>query len=495
MRTDRQARCAIALLALATLGAAAFAQEFGFDARLGNIQFPWTSTTAITDSVFPSTNYFWGGDAWIDAPLGEDASLRFSYERDPVLRNLAIGAVQFERGIASISVGPLVGFLNSAETPFSAGMSAALRLQWPGVAYVSVRSDGGTAISLLQSDADPQARTEFAVGFYVPHAIISGVIKASRFNELDASGNRVTDSLTSYAMTFDVFKKNIPYTALFSIGYDLRSKYYAATATTDSLGAIMLGVDASAQATKDIKVTGGISTGAYVFGLDALAGKGPASSDFLFDAKLGMVVQFEAIKALLQHPTKEAEKVEKEPEAAPVENAKESDKPAAAPEESPKALNPKFSITSGTGLYYDAYPLSGTAPDLLAVLYNLRGGLWADLMLPLKGSLSIGPELGLYYIAGSSGGVTSNLFDLPANAKLGYSLGAVRIEGFGGFFNSITAPTSSVADFAFGLDAGARVRFEGFYAEGSYVFGLGGARSFPRFGVGYSLELKSTKLP
>jgi hypothetical protein len=494
MRTDTRARRAIALLAFVALGAAAFAQEFGFDARLGNIQFPWASTTAITDSVFPSSNYFWGGDAWIDAPLGEDASLRFSYERDPVLRNIAIGAVKFERGIASISVGPLVGFLNSDATPFSMGMSAALRLQWPGVAYVSVRSDGGTAISLLQSDIEPQARTEFAVGFYVPHAIVSGVIKASRFSELDASGKSVTDSLTSYAMTFDVFKKNIPYTALFSIGYDLRSKYYAAAATTDSLGAIMLGVDASAQATKDIKVTGSISTGAYVFGLNALSGKGPASSDFLFDAKLGMVVQFEAFKTLLQHPTNEAQKTEAAAEAAPADGqknvaaedaAKKEDKPAAVQEESAKALNLKFSIASGVGLYYDAYPLSGTTIDFFSVISNLRGGLWADLMLPVTSDLTVGPEMGLYYIAGSS-----NFFDLPVNVKLAYSLGAVCIEGFGGFFSSISTATASVTDFAFGLDVGTRVRFDHIYAEGSYVFGLGGAQSFPRLGVGYTMDLK-----
>ena len=134
MRTDTRARRAIAALTLAALGAAAFAQELGFDARLGNIQLPWAQTSATTDSVFPSTNYFWGGDAWFATPLGEDASLRFSYERDPVLRNVMIGTVQFERGIAKISVGPLVGFLNTSATPFSAGMSAALRLQWPGVA-------------------------------------------------------------------------------------------------------------------------------------------------------------------------------------------------------------------------------------------------------------------------------------------------------------------------------------------------------------------------
>jgi hypothetical protein len=176
--------------------------------------------------------------------------------------------------------------------------------------------------------------------------------------------------------------------------------------------------------------------------------------------------------------------------------AEEEEEPAdASQEESPKALNLKFSIASGAGLYYDAYHLSETALDFLAVIYNLRGGLWADLMLPVTSDLSIGPELGVSYIVGSSGGLTSSLFDLPVNAKLSYSLGALRIEGFGGFFNSITAPTSSVADFAFGLDAGARVRFGGLYAESSYVFGLGGAQSFPRFGVGYSLELKPAKLP
>ena len=111
--------------------------------------------------------------------------------------------------------------------------------------------------------------------------------------------------------------------------------------------------------------------------------------------------------------------------------------------------------------------------------YNLRGGLWADFMLPLKGGLTVGPEIGLSYIAGSSGGVTSNLFDLPVNAKLDYSLGKALIEGFGGFFSSVTAPTSSVADFAFGLDVGARVRFGHLYAEGSYVFGLGRRAGLP----------------
>ncbi len=115
----------LAVLALTWTGHAAIALEIGFDAETSNLQFPWTPVAPITGSQFPNSNYFWGGETWLTAPLGEDASVRFSLDRDPVLRNTAIAAVQFERGIARISVGPLVGFLNSDSAPISAGISAA----------------------------------------------------------------------------------------------------------------------------------------------------------------------------------------------------------------------------------------------------------------------------------------------------------------------------------------------------------------------------------
>jgi len=279
---------ALAALGLAFAGQSAIALEVGFESAGSNIQFPWTPVAPIADSTFPTTNYFFGGQAWVTTPLGDDASIRISYDRDPVLRNTAIAAVQFERGIASISVGPLLGFLNSDSVSLSAGLSASVKLQWPGVAYVSLRSDGGTAISVFQADSDPQARTELAAGFYVPHAIVSGVISEKRFNELDAGGSLVTDSLTRYALTVDIFKKDVPYTALLSMGYELRSKHFEATDVTDTLGAVVLGIDSSAQLSHSLKLLGGISTGVYVVGLDALSGRGPPISAFLFSARLGM---------------------------------------------------------------------------------------------------------------------------------------------------------------------------------------------------------------
>jgi hypothetical protein len=287
-----------AVLILAATALPAAALELGLEATTSNLQFPWTPASPIASTTFPTTNYFFGGQAYVSAGLGEDAAFRLSYERDPVLRNSFTGLVQFDRGITRISVGPLIGFLNSDSAPISAGLSTSIRFQWPGVAYVSMRSDGGTAVSLLQAGSDPQARTELSAGFYVPNAIVSALVSAKRFTELDAKGGLVTDGLTRYAVSVEAFKKNVPYTALASVGYELRSKSYATSGTTDGLGAVVLGLDASAELSRGLKLLGNFSSGAYVYGTDALKSRGPGNSAFFFSAGLGFAIDLDYMGVL-----------------------------------------------------------------------------------------------------------------------------------------------------------------------------------------------------
>jgi hypothetical protein len=499
----------LATLALATVLQAAFALEFGIDAETGNLQFPWDQTSPLPASVaaFPTTNYFWGGEAWLNAPLGDEASVRVSYDRDPVLRNMMIAAVQFERGIARISVGPLFGFYNSDSTPFSAGLSASVRLQWPGVAYVSLSSDGGTAISVFQSDADPQARTELSAGFYVPHAIVSGLVSVKRFNDLDSGGQLVSDSLTRYAMTIDVFKKNVPYTGTLSIGYELRSKHYAASASTDSLGAIVLGLGATAELDRAWSLKGGISTGAYVFGLDSLQGRGPGNSAFLFSADLGVSVDVSQIRLPPKREAAEAPTPEAAPAVAPEATPAPAADAAPKPEEAappPEAEKPAFSrlvLDVGAGLYYnDKISLAGSLA-IAGELFNSRGGIWGDIGYRLTPQFSVGAELGIDYLTLSSSGTSLSFFDLPVRANFRYELGKASFEAFTGpFINGVDAGSAGFASFV-DYDFGARVRLAGFYAEASYVLGIGStgisiagvasvAADYPRFGLGYALKLK-----
>ena len=133
-----------AILLFATVSSPAI--EIGVEGVATNLFFPWTESNATPPSVgaFPATNYFWGGEAWASAPIGIDGTVKVSYLRDPVLRNLVTGTVTFERGIAKISAGPLIGFFNSTAIPLSAGLTAMVELRWPGIAYVSVRWKEGS---------------------------------------------------------------------------------------------------------------------------------------------------------------------------------------------------------------------------------------------------------------------------------------------------------------------------------------------------------------
>jgi len=314
----------VAALALLAAGGAAAALDAGFVFRSSNLQFPWDEAAPIpaTVTTFPADNLFWGGEAWVSESLGEEADVRVSYERDPVLRNSVTAAVQFERGIARISVGPRIGLFNDDETPFSAGLSATVRLQWPGVAYVSMRSDGGLSVGVLSGGADPQARAELATGLYFHNVILSGIVSAKRFNELDSSGDAaITDSWTRYALEADIFKKNVPYTLLLSMGYELRSKRFVEADKTDSLGAIVLGATATAKMTKSLSLVAELGSGFYTFGLDELSGRGPSSSSFMFSAGLGMTVNIDGLRAELAAAKAARKLAEDAAKAAAVEQA------------------------------------------------------------------------------------------------------------------------------------------------------------------------------
>lgn len=284
-------------------GAKAIPLEIGIEARVGNLQLPWSDTAPTAGTgAFPSDTYFWGGAGYLSAPLGEEASVRIGYETDPVLRNLITGSIEFERGPAHIAVGPFIGLLNSDSSPFSAGLSTTIGLQWPGVAYASLRSAGGLSLGLAfiadTLNMEPQALAEIKAGFYVHNAIVSGVITSKRFCDSDPSGGLIVDSLTSYYLSIEAFKKNVPYTVLAKAGYEFRSKYYASSTTADSLGSVNLGLEAGFALLPGISLKGGLSTGIFVAGLDALSGRSPDASSFLFSASLGCVVKTDELKAL-----------------------------------------------------------------------------------------------------------------------------------------------------------------------------------------------------
>jgi len=503
-RTTRSiALAALLLLASGPAAGRAAALEFGLIGSAGNLGFPWTQLAQIPGTdPYPATNYYWGGSAFFSMPLGDDASLGLTLERDPVLRHVLGATVQFERGLARIAVGPFFGLFNSTAVPFSAGLSTSIRFQWPGIAYVSARSDGAIAIGVLADalGAEPQARAELAAGFYTPNAIISAVVGASSFSESDPDGSTVTDALSSYLLTIDIFKKNVPYTLFTKAGLEIRSKYYEATGTTDALGSLVMGLTATVEAMPGWKIIGSFTSGVFVFGLEELTGQSPAGSDFFFDAALGVSFDTDRLaKAAKARASLPAAEPAPEPavEPAPDEAARPPAGEIGPDEEVPPPISYKgpasglWYFGAGAGLSYNFAALPEGPFSFLAALFNFRGGAWVDGVYRFTGGLGVGGEVGLQYITASfDGGVTSvSVFDLPLRAKVSYDLGFLIPEAFLGLMTTGSVTTGSTLAAGFGLDLGCRVKLGSFYLEGSYVIGFGSAASYPRIGAGFCMSL------
>ena len=499
-RTTRSlALAALVLLASGPAAGRAGALEFGLIGSAGNLGFPWTQLAQVPGTdPYPATNYYWGGSAFFSMPLGDDASLGLTFERDPVLRHVLGATVQFERGIARIAVGPFFGLFNSAAVPFNAGLSTSIRFQWPGIAYVSARSDGAIAIGVLADalGAEPQARAELAAGFYTPNAIISAVVGASSFSEADSGGKTVTDALSSYLLTIDIFKKNVPYTLFTKAGLQIRSKYYEATGTTDALGSLVMGLTATAEVTPGWKVTGSFTSGAFVFGLEGLKDNRPDGNDFFFDAALGVSFDTDrlakAAKARAKPPAAEAG-AEPAPEgtATPAAGELGPDEEVPPPLAYEGPAKGFWYFGAGAGLSYNFAPLPEGPFSFLVALFNFRGGAWVDGVYRFTSGLGVGGEAGLQYITASfDGGTTSvSVFDLPLRAKVSYDLGFMLPEAFLGLMTTGSVATGSTPSVDFGLDLGCRVRLGSFFLEGSYVIGFGSAASYPRISAGFCMSL------
>lgn len=343
----KRRRFSAAFLALAILGSAG-AIEFGMEGRLGNLQFPWSGLAPFTGTgPYPAARWFWGGAGYVVLPLGEDASLKLNYETDPVLRNMAQALVLFERGPARIAVGPFIGFLNDAGSSLSAGLSTTVRFQWPGVAFISARNDGGLSLGLVPGAAsEPQAMAELAAGFYAKNAIVSASVSGRRFEAADTDGQLVADSLTRYLLSVDVYKKNVPYTILIQAGYQVRSKYFGATATTDSLGSVIAGMELGVQVGAGIRLLGDLSSSIFTFGSDSLQGRSPDPSAFIFQASFGLSAdtrQLAESVALMKKGVDQRRKEREEATAAKLTSAEPTGTEPAAAEE--KALGAEAAST------------------------------------------------------------------------------------------------------------------------------------------------------
>jgi len=283
-------RTIIAVVMLSTsIVTPAMALDLELGGFFGNFGLPWTGETAIVDAQYPANLWLYGGQAAFIQSLGDNFSLRAEYETDPVLRNIVRGVISYETGMASISAGPLVGVLNTPATPLKAGIDIGFKLEVPGLAFFSALVESSMGAGMVASGDYSQERSELSAGWYVYNAICTVSMLSRRFTRILDSGEALVDSSSDYSFAVDVHKKGAPYRVMADLGYRSMTRSYPDD-TIDGLGAIVLGATISADISPLITLKGGLDSGVYVFGLEELAGRGPAPESFIFSSSLGVTV-------------------------------------------------------------------------------------------------------------------------------------------------------------------------------------------------------------
>jgi hypothetical protein len=150
-----------------------------------------------------------------------------------------------------------------------------------------------------------------------------------------------------------------------------------------------------------------------------------------------------------------------------------------------------FSLHAGVGLYYNAVPLPEGPLGFLAVLGNVRGGGYVNLVRAFAGSMSAGGEVGLQYVQvrAQATDTWASLLDVQVRAVVPAELGGVGLVPYGGMLWKITAVPGGTS-FVTSVEAGARAILAGWYLETGYAVRVAAkAANHLRFAVGRRLEL------
>ena len=284
----------IFILMLALVIGNTAALDIKAEALFGNTGFAWAGDTPIpTGETFPDDNWLYGARISVSEVIGDGIRLETSYETDPVLRHILRSVIAYQAGVVKLSAGPIMGLFNTPETPLKAGISTGLRIDAPGLAFVSIRADSSLGAGLYSEGEYAQELGELSAGWYVRNAICSFTILTKTMYTRTASADILGDSSKRYEFSVDTFRKSAPYRLFLAMGYEEFKRSYPGE-DPDSLGSIFLGGRMNVELSPTLALVAGLESAVYSFGLDGLTGQGPAPSAFLFKSSLGVRYRLES---------------------------------------------------------------------------------------------------------------------------------------------------------------------------------------------------------
>ena len=285
----------IGFILLALLSLPVSAVEITTLVHGGNLTFD-KSSTAVQSSL-SGTKYYYGLSILGQQAVNQNLTLKAGLKYDPILRYTTHTTFQYSRDFYTISVGPFFGLFNSWNPIMKSGISTAVRVDFPGIAYAAFRSDSSIAARFTKKGDYLQEYNNIAVGYYVPHAICSLNLTTKRYVSQQTATLEVDDSFTEYAYQVDIFQKNVPLRVLLSFAYQQLERTYdsGGTSTSNTLNSLIFGTHFRYELTPSITLITNLDSNVYSFGKAGSAAIVLPSSgigQFLFRSEIGLQVNF-----------------------------------------------------------------------------------------------------------------------------------------------------------------------------------------------------------
>jgi len=280
---------AVSAVLLALAAASVSSLDLGVQTWAGNLGFATDRTS--TDTRFPGSRYFWGLSLYGSQPISDKFGFETGFYSDPVLRNISYTLFTYNEKVISLGVGPFFGFFNDSGTLLKSGISTSVKLELPGVVFVSFRSDSSIGGALVQEGDYLQQRDTISLGFWVLNAICTLSLDTRKF-EQKTDVDTVVDSLTVYSFATDIFQKNVPYRLIVKFSYQSLAREFITGAVTATLNSLVLGTEADITMTGSLILQAGIEGSVYSFGQGTLVG---SSEAFLFRTFAGVKVNVDSL--------------------------------------------------------------------------------------------------------------------------------------------------------------------------------------------------------
>lgn len=246
--------------------------------------------------------------AYIYHSIDDGTGISAGFHADRILKNMAYGLFTYSSDYFVLQGGPFVGVYNTKETLINPGIIAAVTLQIPGKFFFELDTTRNLALQKIFTGRglSPgvnalgdyiQEDNKIALGFYASNTIVSFSVRSRIYSEMTRLYGEVTDSLTDYTMSTDIFQKNAPFKPMISFTYRSLSKHFSdlAPRSRHTAGSLILGTRVDLDLHRHLSAYINLDSGFYTFGLDELIGEFGGST-FFFTGTMGVRLDLDLFK-------------------------------------------------------------------------------------------------------------------------------------------------------------------------------------------------------